>query len=506
MPVSRQECSGERTKRRLIERFDDGDGALDWTLDPLRHGVEVFMEKAIQWNQQVDVLVVGSGFAGLTAAIEAGESGKNVVVIEKMKSAGGNSIISDGGIAAADTNLQEKWGIEDSQQMMYDDMLKAGLGLNDPKLLHTVVSNARSAFEWTIDVLNVPYLDRVDIFGGHSVARCYTPEGVTGRTILKEMLEKIRQLGIPILYSTSFRSIITDEQGHVIGGAVLKQYDYKADTGIPANIRTQRGIILASGGYGADVDFRSIQDPRLDGKIQTTNRPCATAEVLKSALNIGARSVQLEQIQLGAWSSPDEHGFGDGPRFADYILFQYGVIVDPHTGKRFVNELGDRKQLADAILQIGHPCIGIADNNAVKHSGWDISKAIRKGVVKTFDSMDDLGAVYGINPKALRASIDRYNGFVRKGIDDDFQKPIADEACPIEKTPFYAMRLWPKVHYTMGGLSINERAQVLDLRGNTIDGLYAAGEVVGGVHGASRLGSCAITECIVFGRIAGQNI
>lgn len=464
------------------------------------------MEKEIQWNEQVDVLVVGSGFAGLTAAIEAFESGKNVVVIEKMKSAGGNSIISDGGIAAPDTKLQKTWGIEDSEQMMYDDMLKAGLGLNHPKLLHTVVSNARSAFEWTIDALNVPYLDRVDIFGGHGIARCYTPEGVTGRTILKKMLQKIDELGISILYSTSFRYIIKDEQGQVIGGAVLKDYDYKTDMGTPAKIRIQRGIILASGGYGADVAFRSIQDPRLDEKIQTTNKPFATAEVLKSALNIGAASVQLSQIQLGAWSSPDEHGFGHGPLFADYILFQYGVIVDPDTGKRFVNELGDRKQSADAILHIGHPCIGIADDKAVKYSGWDISKAIRKDVVRTFDSIDDLAAFYDMNTEALQASINRYNGFVQKGIDDDFQKPIVDKAYPIENPPFYAMRLWPKVHFTMGGLSINERAQVLDFNGNTIDRLYAAGEVVGGVHGASRLGSCAITECIVFGRIAGQNI
>lgn len=325
--------------------------------------------------------------------------------------------------------------------------------------------------------------------------------------LMEKEIQWIEQVDvIPILCSTSFRSIITDAQGHVIGGAVLKEYDYKTDTGTPANIRTLRGIILASGGYGADVAFRSIQDPRLDEKIQTTNKPFATAEVLKSALNIGAASVQLSQIQLGAWSSPDEHGFGHGPLFADYILFQYGMIVDPHTGKRFVNELGDRKQSADAILCIGHPCIGIADDKAVKYAGWDISKAIRKGVVKTFDSMDNLAAFYNMNTEALKASINRYNSFIQKGIDDDFQKPIVDEASPIEKAPFYAMRLWPKVHFTMGGLSINERAQVLDFNGNTIEGLFAAGEVVGGVHGASRLGSCAITECIVFGRIAGQNI
>lgn len=464
------------------------------------------MEQEIQWNEQVDVLVVGSGFAGLSAAIEAGEAGKSVVVIEKMKSAGGNSIISDGGIAAPDTKLQKKWGIEDSEKMMYDDMLKAGLELNHPKLLHTLVSHARDAFEWTIDVLKVPYLDRVDIFGGHGVARCYTPEGVTGRTMLKKMLQKIDELAIRILYSTSFQSIITDNQGRVIGCAVLTDYDYKTDTGTLTNFRAQRGIILASGGYGADVGFRSIQDPRLDEKIQTTNKPFATAEVLKSALSIGAASVQLSQIQLGAWASPDEQGFGYGPLFADYILFQYGVIVDPHTGKRFVNELGNRKQSADAILHIGHPCIGIADDTAVRHSGWDLAKAISKGVVRTFDSMEDLATFYDMNTEILQESIQRYNDFVQKGSDDDFKKPIVEGASPIEKAPFYAMRLWPKVHFTMGGLSVNERAQVLDFDGNTIEGLYAAGEVVGGVHGASRLGSCAVTECIVFGRISGKNI
>lgn len=464
------------------------------------------MAEENQWNEEVDVLVVGSGFAGLTAAITAREAGKSVIVIEKMINAGGNSIISDGGIAAPGTPLQKKRGIEDSETTMYDDMFRAGLGMNHPKLLKTVVSNAREAFEWTIDTLHVPYLDRVDIFGGHSVARCYTPEGKTGGTILKRMLKKINDLRIDIYYSTSFRAILTDEHGRVTGGEVLTDYDYKTDTGIPSQIRTRSGIILASGGYGADVAFRSIQDPRLNETIQTTNKPFATAEVLKSALKIGAASVQLSHIQLGAWSSPDERGFGYGPLFADYILFQYGVILDPQTGKRFVNELGDRKQSADAILRLGHPCVGIADHEAVNHSGWDLSKALHKGVVKTFDSLEELAAQYGLDPEALQASIDRYNGFVLKSLDDDFKKPIVEDASPIENPPYYAMRLWPKVHFTMGGLSINENAQVLDFDGKVIERLFAAGEVAGGVHGASRLGSCSITECIVFGRIAGKSV
>lgn len=464
------------------------------------------MKNEIIWDEQVDVLIVGSGFAGLTAGIEASSLGKQVLIIEKMKSAGGNSIISDGGIAAPNTQLQAKWNIQDSEQLMVEDMIKAGQGLNQPDILHTVVYNAKDAFEWTINTLVVPYLDRVDIFGGHSVPRCYTPVGVNGGVIIRKMLDKIKELEIPIQYNVYFQSIIIDDLGQVIGCVVLKDYDYKTNTGIPTKIKTNKGIVLASGGYGADVAFRSIHDPRLDESIQTTNKPFATAEVLKAALNIGAASVHLSQIQLGAWASPDERGFGHGPLFADYILFQYGVIVDPITGRRFVNELGDRKVVADAMLSINHPCIGIADDYAVKHSGWDISKAIDKGVVRTFESLEDLANHYEMNPEEVNETIHRYNEFVIQGKDEDFNKQIVNSAKPIKRAPYYAMRLWPKVHFTMGGLSINEYAQVLNSDNQIIKNLYAAGEVAGGVHGASRLGSCSITECIVFGRIAGRSV
>jgi flavocytochrome c len=468
--------------------------------------MEVYMENEMIWNEEIDVLVVGTGFAGLTAAIEASEMGKHVIIIEKMKSAGGNSIISDGGIAAPATAIQHKYSINDSEQLMYDDMIKAGLGFNHPNLLKTMVKNARIAFEWTIETLNISYMDRVDVFGGHSVPRCYTPEGKTGAAIINKMLLKASELGIVILYSTSLQFLIKNKYGQVEGAKVLKNYDYKSHGGTPYSIKANRGIVLAAGGYGADVSFRSIQDPRLDESIETTNKPFATSEVLKSALSIGAASVQLSQIQLGAWASPDEKGFGDGPLFADYILFQYGIIVDKKTGKRFVNELGDRKMTSDAILKVGHPCIGIADYGAVERSGWDLSKAIKKDVVKKFKTIFDLASYYGIDEAILIDEISLYNLYVDNGIDEDFNKDIVSDATPIQKAPFYGMRLWPKVHFTMGGISINKKAQVLDYDNNMINGLYAAGEIVGGVHGASRLGSCAITECIVFGRIAGKNV
>jgi succinate dehydrogenase/fumarate reductase flavoprotein subunit len=180
--------------------------------------------------------------------------------------------------------------------------------------------------------------------------------------------------------------------------------------------------------------------------------------------------------------------------------------VDSKTGKRFVNELGDRKMTADAILQVGHPCIGIADHEAVERSGWDLSKAIKKDVVRKFETISEFTSYYDIDEAILSDTLSLYNSYVYKGIDKDFKKKIVSDATSILKAPFYGMRLWPKVHYTMGGLSINKNAQVLDFDNNIIMGLYAAGEITGGVHGASRLGSCAVTECIVFGRIAGKHV
>lgn len=334
--------------------------------------------KNIQWDYCVDVLVVGSGFAGLSAAIEASENSASVLVIEKMKSYGGNSIISDGGIAAPETDIQKKYGITDSSKMMYDDMLNAGLGLNNKNLLKTLTENAKEAFDWTKDILEVEYMDRVDIFGGHSVSRCYTPKGITGAAIIKRMIRQADKNDIEIRCSTALKSFIVNNLGAVIGAYILEDFDYKTNQGVLKTIEAQNGIVLATGGFGADIPFRSIQDPRLGPEIQTTNKPFTTAEALKAAMKIGAAAVQLSQIQLGAWASPDESGFGDGPLFADYILFQYGIIVNPKTGERFANELGDRKKTADAILSIGHPCVGIADENAVKQSGWDISKSIKK--------------------------------------------------------------------------------------------------------------------------------
>ena len=264
----------------------------DVTLNAEKTNSDRFPEK---WHEVADVVVIGSGFAGLAAAIEAGNAGASVIILEKMKGRGGNSVISDGLVAAAGSALQIKKGITDSPQIMFEDMLKAGLGLNHPALVKLVVEKSAETLQWTTDYLGV------------------------------------------------------------------------------------------------------------------------------------------------------------------------------------------------------------------QNSGQKIDKCLKRGVVKNFDDLANLAANYGIPKKPLKETIEEYNEYVLQKQDKAFGKPILERALPIIQAPFYGIRLWPKVHHTMGGIRINADAQVMNLDGHPIEGLYAAGEVTGGVHGACRLGSCAIIDCLVFGRMAGKN-
>lgn len=460
---------------------------------------------SIAWDLETDVVVVGSGFAGLAAAIEARLAGCSVMVLEKMKGFGGNSTISDGCVAAAGTDFQSEAGIEDSPELMYQDMLAAGLGLNQPELVRIVTRKSNETFEWTRDFLEVEYQERVDRFGGHSLARSHATINRSGSDIIKQQLKKARQLGVEIKTKTYLQKIYRYHSGRVKGVQIRRGYQYPDNTsGKVRSIKARKALILATGGFGNDIHFRSAQDPRLDAGIGSTNKYSTTGGALREAIRIGALPVHLSWIQLGPWACPDEKGYGIGPDFSSYIAFPYGIIVDPETGCRLVNEMADRKIRADALLNTGHPCVCLVDQMGIESSGFGIAHCVRKGVVKQFDSLKQLAAAYNMPAEVLEETVSRYNQFVNDKYDLDFGKPISEKATPIQQAPFYAMRVWPKVHYTMGGILINAHAQVLDLDQQPINGFYAAGEVAGGVHGACRLGSCAIIDCLVFGRIAGQ--
>jgi flavocytochrome c len=454
-------------------------------------------------SHQADAAIIGSGYAGLAAAIEAATflpTGR-ILVIEKNSYPGGNSIMNAGQIAAVGSDAQKLANIEDSEELMMADLLKAGIDLNHPNLIRRMIEESNDMVKWMEDELGIEFRTRVTQLGGHSVPRTLSTLNACGSDIIDPMLRKIATMkSIEILLDTAFERFVLSEDGRRVEGIrVQNRLDDHHET-----LFCRKGVVIASGGFSADVHFRSVQNPSFGESVMTTNQPGATAEVLKEALKVGAMSVQLSRIQLGPWTSPDENGFGKAPFFCLGAGFPYGIIVDPSTSRRFVNELGNRYERSMAILKMGHPVVNITDRDGAEHS---LRKELEElePTVKSFPSIEELATEYKMDPETLTSTIIQYNMGVFEGIDD-FGKPLRSDLKPIVNAPFYAVRLWPKVHHTMGGLHINTDANVMHIDNYPIEHLYAAGEVAGGVHGGDRLGSCATLDCLSFGRIAGHNV
>lgn len=459
-----------------------------------------------QWDAEYDVVVIGSGFAGLAAAVEAKQAGSSVIVLEKMTIPGGNSAISGGLLAVAGSPLQERDGISDTPELMYADMMTAGLSINHPELVRLVCEKSVEILRWTLS-LGVEYKDNVNHLGGHSVPRTYNTLCGTGSGIIQPLLAKCRELDIPIELKTRFKSFIQGDENRVEGVEVIRDALITNEkTGTSAAIRARKGVVLACGGFGSDIAFRQTQDPRLGANVDSTNHRGATAEGLIAAMKIGAIPVHLSWIQLGPWASFDERGWGVGSIFTMLAGFPFGIMVDAKNGKRFVNEMSDRRLRTDAMLFSDRIPVAIVDSQGVKYA-TTLDKCIKRGVVKKFNSLEELATFNSIPLHELKETLERYRLSLIHGRDIEFGKPLSKDLKPIENPPYYSIRLMPKVHHCMGGVQINSRAQVLALPDyQPIPGLFAAGEITGGVHGASRLGSNAIVDCLVFGRIAGREV
>ena len=441
-------------------------------------------------NSHIDVLVVGSGFAGLTAAIEAAQAGCSVQVIEKRDFYGGNSWISGGVLAAVDLEMQKRYGIQDSTANMFDDMMRAGRARNDPALVEQVCAQSYAVLQWLRQDLGITFMDRIEQFGGHSVPRCYSVTDIQGRNIVNPLLARAKALGVDLRLNTSLTRILQNEEQRVIG------CELTTDNHTVQRVHTSRAVVLASGGFSGEAD-------ELKQATSSTSLADSTGEILTLAQQLGAELIDLDCVQLLPCASPDEPGRGVAPVFASYVVFPYGMMLDVATGQRFVNEWTDRKTRADAMLALQQPAIGLTDQHGINNAGNMIHEHMDDAVIRRFEDLESLANTYQLPVEALKHSVHTYNQYVVQKHDAAFGKPIPARAQPLEP-PYYALRLWPKTHSTMGGVRINAHTQVLNTKGQAIPGLFAAGEVTGGVHGVSRLGGCAITECLVLGRVAGQ--
>lgn len=458
-------------------------------------------KKLVKETQKKDVVVIGAGGAGLIAAIEAKNNGaQNVIVLEKMAFAGGNTLISGGEYAAPNNWVQVKKGLKDSNDTFYNDILKGGDNEGNPKLVRVLADNALNGAEWLKDYINMTFEDRQMFFGGHSVERSLVPLGATGVEMISKLLAKAEELNIPVLYETPAVELIVDK-GRVTGVKALsedKEYTFLA----------KDGVILASGGFGSNLEMRVKYNKDVDENILSTNTVGITGDGITMAEKIGAQLEDMPFIQTYPTCDPIS---GALLYFGDVRLIGGSILINQE-GKRFVEELERRDVISMAIKnQTGNAAYPFCDEAQVKLSGVaehhadEMNYLFNNKLLVKADTIKEAADFFGIDAAELEKTVEKYNQYAKDGKDLEFNK--RGKLTPFEaKGPFYIMKAVPAVHHTMGGVKIDENARVINTKGEIIKGLYGAGEVTGDIHGTNRLGSDAIADITVFGRIAGQNV
>lgn len=466
----------------------------------------------IKWDRTVDIAIIGSGFAGLAAGIEAKKKGaKSVVIFEKMPVFGGNSVINGGLIAIPNSPMQKRDGIDDSPEQMVADQLKSGRGIAGKELLQHIADHANEVLEMTLEAGTEyhPYLQQL---GGHSAPRSYQTTVSCGAGIVQPLVKQCQKMGVSTEIRSKFEGFILDDNGAVVGLKLRTGYYFgEEDSGKIINVKANRGVVMATGGFGQNVALRMAQDPTLNAEVGCTNAKGATGEGMFEMFRLGAVPVHMAHIQSGPWASPDEGGFG---YVANYSLFNFphSIAIDRMTGRRFMNEIADRKTRADA--EIGRrdadgnplpPILITSYEHSKKHP--NTKKVMKYGVGWKFETIEELATHFDVPLEPLKKQIEEYNHYVEIEDDKQFGKSMASAKGKFINAPYTVVRLWPKVHYCQGGVQITKDAKVTDsFTGKPIPGLYAAGEVTGGIHGVSRLGSTSITECLVMGLTAARTI
>ena len=446
-----------------------------------------------------DVVVIGAGGAGFSAAITARNAGANVVLLEKMPAVGGNSLISGAEMNVAKNWVQPKLGInDDSPELHAQDTFKGGDGKGDMKVINVMTHEALDAAKWCRDYLGVRFEDdNLFFFGGHSRKRALIPVGHTGTEFIAKFQAKADELGIPVITNMKAEELIKDKDGRVVGvKATMDGSEY--------TFNAKGGVVLATGGFGANPEMVKKYNPKIDERFKTTDAPGSTGEALYMAERAGAELVNMGYIQTYPICDPLS---GAIELIAD-ARFD-GAIMLNQEGKRFVEELQRRDVLSEAILnQTGRYCwvlwndkIGSISNTVKAHAN-EYEAFTKQGIMTTCDDLKCIADFTKIPFDQLQKTVKRVSDMAGKGNDKDFNHRAG--LMDMQQGKYYVIKAVPSTHHTMGGVRINEKAEALTAEGKVIPGLWAAGEVTGVTHGTNRLGGNAYTDIIVFGRIAGE--
>ncbi len=490
----------EAVKNTLVKA-----GANEYELNQLMIEAETLekissdKKKEIKDNQTFDVVIVGSGGAGLSAAIASASKGAKVVVLEKMNKLGGNTLVSMGGVNIPKNDAQIATNVEDSKESFYEDIVTGGDNESNLDQVNILVDNALDTYNWLKEYIGVEFKEKGLIhFGGHKVPRAAVFKGKYAIELITKLREKAQSLGVTILNGVDCDKLIVENDRVV---RVSATYNKKSLT-----VNANYGVILATGGFSANVKMRMKYDKSLDERYKTTNVSGVSGQGHVMSEEVGAKFVHMDYIQTFPICSPStgELSHVGGSRFD-------GAILVNKQGKRFVEELERRDVVSEGILtQEGNIAYLIwgqeveAINNGVVENASEVNRLKKDNLFIEVNTIKEGAKHFEIDEDTLIETINNYNGYVKNKKDEEFNR--RGNLVSINEGPFYIQVVAPAVHHTMGGVVINNKNQVQNENDETIKGLYAAGEIVGGTHGTNRLGGNAITEVLVFGKRAGESI
>jgi len=453
---------------------------------------------AEDYEGTADIVVIGGGGAGMTAAISAAEEGKSVILLEKNSILGGNTARASSGMNAAETHYEEEQGVEDSVQSFIDDTMASGKNMNDPELVKVLAENTSGAIDW-LDSEGIELNGPLATMGGLSANRTHRPVDADGNIIpvgsylVDKLSARMDELGIEVHTNTAATEIIM-EDGKAAG--------VKA-TGSSGNNVTIHAdaVIVATGGFGGNMDKVTEYRPDLEGYI-STNVTTASGDAIDFLGDLNADFVDLDQIQLHPTVVPT-----DGTLVGEALRGDGAILVNKE-GHRFFNETGTRDEVSAAEIEQPTGNVWLIVNQDLYEGSAVISKLEKGGYLVNGETLDDLAKAMDFDAdatEALKETVETWSGYVASGVDEDFGREIGAVKTDLSSGPYYAVNVGPGIHHCMGGVKINTSAEVIDTDGNPIEGLYACGEVTGGIHGANRLGGNAVADIVVYGRIAAES-
>ena len=488
-----------------------------------------------------DLIIVGAGGAGLSAAVTAKDLGvKNVLVLEKMPVIGGNTLRCASAFNAADPDRQkalpmtetlkeavvkainEKPVSEEHAKLMadvkakYEAYLKSGSKtlfdcpewhalqtynggdkVGQIPLIRQYSNNVLDTLHW-MQSKGSPVMDRVSQGAGALWQRTHQLDAPAGLGLIDPLYQAAVKQGVNFKLGMRVQDLILNDKGRVIGVTATDKVGNKYE------FTSKDGVILATGGYSQNKELRQKSAPHLTSEMVSTNQPGATGDGIIIATRHGADTTGMNYVQVYPLATP---GTGALQGRARKMSGLDDVIDVNKNGERFVKEDARRDEFVAAIKkQPGGVVYDINDSSIVKplnSFNEDVETLVSIGRIYKADSLADLAKQLGMPADKLEATVAEFNKMVEAKKDPKFGRKLFDR--PIVKPPFYATPRAPSIHHTMGGLQISTNAQVLDKNGKPIPGLYAAGEVTGGIHGSNRLGGNATADVLTFGRIAAKS-